>query len=378
MGSNERLTVRERFRSAVRSFFELEESPERQDLETFQRKTGSLIHEFQLIELIVSSLSLFSDNEKLNEINTSYLPFAAIAQYLAGLYMKLLADVSNGFTYDPNDRLKYKGLNLQIAKGKLASFLVQLDNFGDILAAEQKKRLDSFETTYNPSNDEIAAYGGNAATRRAEKIANFKYERELRNKLHILDDYYKGGNEDDGDEIFNTFDEEVVRAVYIDLLKLYSLYAFNNLELIAMELQVLGNRPVGFVPKAIDNPEKKKSSEDDFGYTNRVEELPFKKKHISDLISKQGKILRPFVITNGKQDLQRQVFGTGQVLPSMSVEEYLDYELANGKMAAEGPKEEYDSGDEEEDSDAEIKQREWDDWKDENPKGAGNMKANIG
>ena len=31
-----------------------------------------------------------------------------------------------------------------------------------------------------------------------------------------------------------------------------------------------------------------------------------------------------------------------------------------------------------EDSEAEEEKRRWDDWKDENPKGAGNMKANIG
>jgi len=31
-----------------------------------------------------------------------------------------------------------------------------------------------------------------------------------------------------------------------------------------------------------------------------------------------------------------------------------------------------------EDDEAQLEKRRWDDWKDENPKGAGNMKANIG
>lgn len=67
----------------------------------------------------------------------------------------------------------------------------------------------------------------------------------------------------------------------------------------------------------------------------------------------------------------------------MTVEEYLDYELANGKMLKDevkdnNPANKDDNDSDTEDSEAEEEKRRWDDWKDENPKGAGNMKANIG
>lgn len=371
-------TVRERFRDAVALFRELDESAERQDQESFQRKLASLLKEFDTIQSLVNSLALFSDNEKLKEVSTSYLPFATVPYYLACLYMKLLADILLGFAFDKSDLLKHKLNNLQRAKVHTALFLHQLEAFGGVLTEEQTKRIDSFANSYNPSIEEITALG-NAVTQRAEKIANFKKERELQQKLLILDQYYKTSkNEHDDEDILRALDEDVVRAVYIDQLKLFSLYSFKNLELIAMELQVLLNRPAFEKAAKQDKAERPQEKDDDFGYTTRVESNPNRKKKISELISAQGKILQPFTITSDKQELRKKVFGTGQVLPSMSVEEYLDYELANGKMLKpESNDNAYQSSDED-DSDEEIRKREWDDWKDDNPKGSGNMKANIG
>ncbi|CAI5759278.1 unnamed protein product [Candida verbasci] len=139
-----------------------------------------------------------------------------------------------------------------------------------------------------------------------------------------------------------------------------------------MEIKVISNKPV----QKTDIRERERTS-DPTGFTTRLESRPgLNSGKISDFLSKQGKILKPFTITN-KQDLQKKVFGTGQMLPSMTVEEYLDYELANGKMMKEEqPQAEKFS--EDEDSDDELEKRRWDDWKDENPKGSGNMGANIG
>lgn len=370
-------TVRERFRKAVSSFLELENSPERQDQENTQRKIANLYREFEVIQAIVNSLSLFSDNEKLNEISTSYLPFATIPYYSSCLLLKLLADSKPEFDFDKSDILKYKEANLHKAKAKIAMFLHQLEAFGDILTSEQTKKINSFKNSYNPTIDEIIAVTGNPTTQRAEKIANFKQERELKHKLSILDEYYQSSSKEDDDDLFNTFDEDIVRAVYIDQLKLFSLLSFKNLELIAMELQVLLRRSTFEETKKSKVPDDKEDS-DEFGYTTKLESNPNRKKNISELISKQGQILQPFVITRDKQELRRKVFGTGQVLPSMSVEEYLDYELANGKMLKEESKDQAPDDSDADDTDEEIRKREWDDWKDDNPKGSGNMKANIG
>lgn len=373
-------TVRERFRIAVSSFLKLDKSSERPDQEAAQRKLANLLQEFEVIQTLVDSLSLFSDNEKLSEISTSYLPFATIPYYSSCILLKLLADSKPEFDYDKNDILKYKQDNLHKAKNKIAMFLNQVETFGDILTPEQAKRINSFKNSYNPTIDEIMAITEAPTTQRAEKIANFKKERELQQKLQILDEHYQhasNGDIEDDEDLFCTFDEDTVRAVYTDQLKLFSLLSFKNLELIAMELQVLKRRPA-FEEARNSRPTETQEVGDELGYTTRLENNPLRKKNISELISKQGKILQPFVITKDKQELRRKVFGTGQVLPSMSVEEYLDYELANGKMLKEESKEQAPDDSDADDSDEELRKREWDDWKDENPKGSGNMKANIG
>lgn len=380
MTTNDNLTVRQRFRNAVKSFKDLEESPLRQDLEGLQETVVKVIHNFKFLQAIVDSLSLFSDNEELHEINTSYLSFLAISYYESCLFMKLLADVTRGgFVYNVDDKLEFKVHNLQIAKKKASEFLHVLDSIGGILSKEQAQKLNTFKSSFDPSIDEINSLSGNPVTRRAEKIANFTLERELRQKLAILGSYYskETKSEESDDELIESLDEEIVRQVYIDQLKYFSLLAFDNLELIALELQVLSNRPT-FEKQKLERERqaKREKSEDEFGYTSKLEVLLNQPKKISDLISKQGRILQPFTISN-KQELRNKVFGTGQVLPSMTVEEYLDYELANGKMLKEDSNTSKFSSDEE-DSDQELEARQWDDWKDDHPKGSGNIKGNIG
>jgi len=380
MNSNEEnLTVRERFRHEVNRFMQIERADLRQDLEDYQKLVASNLRGFMFIQNIVDSLSLFSSNEELKEINTSYLPFIAISFYESCLTMKLLADLSNGgFLYEKNDMLQFKAKNLENAKLMLAKFLQDLESFGSILSKKQSIILNTFQNTADPSVEEISGLLRNPVSRRAEKIANFKVERELRQRLELLDEYYLKSEEDvEEEDLFKSLDEEVVRTIFVDQLKYFALKAFENLELIALEMQVLDNRPLFERQKLQRDRVPKEDESNDLGYTTRLETNPNRPKRISDILTKQGKILQPFTITNNKQELRRQVFGTGQVLPSMTVEEYLDYELSHGKMLkGESSQQVYTSDDD--DSDAELEKRNWDDWKDDNPKGSGNIKGNIG
>lgn len=378
-------TVSERYRNAIGKFQSIfNGSPgfgDRKDSLKYQTNVGDLIKEFTLIQLIVDRLDLFSDNESLNEINVSYIQFINLDYYLGLLYSDYLWNPKTGQAPEASDPIEFKEMNITIAKSKLVHFIAQLDNYGEVLSKSQSSRVNSFKEIYNPTYDELVTYS-NPGLKRADKIENYKLEKELKGKLQILNDYYNQNSEkgeEEDDSMFERFDEEIVKAIYIDQLRLFSISAFNNLELLSMELQVLSNRPKQRITE-IDPPKSKEepSMENDYGYTSKLESLPFKNKSkISDLISKQGKILQPFTITSNKQDLKLKVFGTGQVLPSMSVEEYLDYELANGKMMKEEVKDEKNDSDSD-NSDEELEKRQWDDWKDDNPKGSGNMKANLG
>lgn len=378
-------TVSERYRNAIGKFQSIFNGSsvfgDRKDSLKYQTNVGDLIKEFTLIQLIVDRLDLFSDNESLNEINVSYIQFINLDYYLGLLYSDYLWNPKTGQAPEASDPIEFKEMNITIAKSKLVRFIAQLDNYGEVLSKSQSSRVNSFKEIYNPTYDELVTYS-NPALKRADKIENYKLEKELKGKLQILNDYYNQNSEkgeEEDDSMFERFDEEIVKAIYIDQLRLFSISAFNNLELLSMELQVLSNRPKQRITE-IDPPKSKEepSMENDYGYTSKLESLPFNNKSkISDLISKQGKILQPFTITSNKQDLKLKVFGTGQVLPSMSVEEYLDYELANGKMMKEEVKDEKNDSDSD-NSDEELEKRQWDDWKDDNPKGSGNMKANLG
>lgn len=370
MDSN--ITIGEKYRRVVGRYKSVFDSVLRKDSIEYQEKLHSLINEFNSIQLIVERLSLFSDNETLDEINVNYIPFANVYYYLGVLYLSYLLDKDGKLG---SDILKYKSINLAIAKNKYMHFLVQLQTFS-VLSATQDTRVNSFGQQYNPTADEILGTS-NPAARRQEKIDNYKLEKELNSKVDILNDYY---TKDDEENDVHRFDEEVLKKIFVDQLKLHSIHTFSNLESITMELKVLASRPS---PTTVDEKppapkHEKPSKENDYGYTPRLETLPFQKKQINDLISKQGKILQPFTITSDRQKIKDKVFGTGQVLPSMSVDEYLDYELANGKMLKEEVKDTRQDDSEGYDSDKELETRLWDDWKDDNPKGSGNMKANIG
>eukprot|EP01105_Mastigella_eilhardi_P009908 TRINITY_DN2325_c0_g1_i3.p1 TRINITY_DN2325_c0_g1~~TRINITY_DN2325_c0_g1_i3.p1 ORF type:complete len:224 (+),score=59.72 TRINITY_DN2325_c0_g1_i3:375-1046(+) len=74
--------------------------------------------------------------------------------------------------------------------------------------------------------------------------------------------------------------------------------------------------------------------------------------------------------------LHERVFQPGYSLPTMTSEEALRLELSQGNaIAKSGPKHESDEedSDRDQDNDDKLKKaRDWDDWKDENPRGSGN------
>ncbi|CAX42038.1 TOR signalling pathway regulator, putative [Candida dubliniensis CD36] len=365
----EQLTVAERYKLAIQQYENLQNISERQDSVSYQNRLTKILSEFQLVLKLVEQLSLFSDNERIEEISTNYIPFLNLWYYIGELYTKLLMNKEGIIDLD------YKSENLQTAKQFIFTYLENLTNY-DILTLEQSKKFTILRKGQS--------YELSAMNKRQEKIDNFKKEQELLKKLSIL-------NSKDDD--INKFDEEIIRTIYLDQLKFFILKSFNLLESINMELQVLKNRPLKNFNSSTNleindsrlqtkiNSKRDKDKDDEYGFTTKLESLPKLSYQVSDLINKSGKILQPFTITSQKQNLKEKVFGTGQVLPSMTVEEYLDYELANGKMlkneVKDKPKND-DNDSDTEDSEVEEEKRRWDDWKDDNPKGSGNMKANIG
>lgn len=366
----DQLTVGERYKLAIKLYREISESSERKDSQDYQTKLHQIINEFQLILTIIDNLSLFSNNETIEEVTTNYIPFLNVHYYLGDLYTNLLLNKTGEIN------IRNKLTNLTEAKSHFINYLAGLSNYG-ILNKPQTEIVNHLQ---NDPHAEIPT--ANPTIRRQEKIENFKYERELTTKLKILDDYYNSTSQEDSE--FMKLDEEIVRETYLDQIRLFALKSINQIQSITMESQVLRNMPQQpHVPPPPQQPQHDKRAptrDNDYGFTTRLESRPKSHHEITDFLSKSGKILKPFTITSERQRLKDKVMGTGQVLPSMTVEEYLEYELANGKLMKDEVKDKPRGSDDEEDldSDEELEKRQWDDWKDENPKGAGNMGANIG
>ncbi|EGV60166.1 Type 2A phosphatase-associated protein 42 [Yamadazyma tenuis] len=329
-GPNEQATVGERYEHLISKFTALEAKPIPKNSKEYQTQLYSLIKQFKFIDKIIADLDLFSDNEFIEEINVNYLPFLNVNYYLGELFLNFMVDANLELSID------FKADNLKISSEYFNLYLQRLIEL-ELLNPLQTKQLKGYSLN------------------REEKIQQYRYQKELEGKLAL---------------VHTTEDEDIKRQLYLDHINLLTIRALHHLQMIEMEIQVLSNRPSSIeeisAPIQPNNEDRRKQTADD--YTTRLETLP-QNQPIQNLLSK-GRVLQPFTLT--RQDLKNKVFGTGQVLPSMTVEEYLDYELANGKMAQpeEPPA---NSDDEDEDNeDEEYRKREWDDWKDANPKGIGN------
>jgi hypothetical protein len=148
-----------------------------------------------------------------------------------------------------------------------------------------------------------------------------------------------------------------------------------NLASIDVELELLAQRPLPQNPKP----------EDPVSADNRLDRIPHSTlPKTGPLLSGEGKVLRPFVLTSKRAEIGSGVFRPDHSLPTMSVEDYLTEEIRRGGIL--GGEEEEPGNDrvktgveEEEEEDREMeKRREWDDYVESHAKGSGNMGFNRG
>jgi len=95
------------------------------------------------------------------------------------------------------------------------------------------------------------------------------------------------------------------------------------------------------------------------------------------LLSSSGKPLQPFTLTDKRTQLRQGVFKPGHSLPTMSIDDYLEEERRRGGIIdgggnADTPQLELDEDNMQAVDAATMKAREWDEFVEANPKGAGN------
>lgn len=353
-----------KFRKAIKKYNEFESISIRKDSDKYQLEIKSIILIFENLKKIIQSNNLFSINEDIEELQTNQIRYLSIDYYLAKI-----------FENNVKDRIK----NLKISKNLYLQFLYSIMNY-NLLNKNQLEKINNFKSNYDPNLNELIL--NDPYKKREEKINNFKLEKNFKEKLSILNDSKID---------LNNFDDEIIRKIYIDELKFFSTKSFQSIESILIELELLSNFPqddkiieLNESTKNLELNDKRsefnsKISKKEFAdsFTDKIENLNFNSL-TSPLISKEGKVLRPFTLVSNRLELNKKVQGYGQKLPTMSIDEYIDNELANGGMVKpEEPEKEIDE-DNYNDADAETyKKRDWDDFTDTHQKGSGNT-MNIG
>lgn len=344
-------TLRQEFEHAHKLLELLKSSPNRPDSPEYQKLVAETLKSFNQCKEFVYKLSLFSDNESREDISTNDIKYLTVEYYM-------------GMVTEKSQRLSRLD-TIKLAIDYYFKFLKDLRNYG-LLENVISKRIQETLSTGKITLGDVKST--NPATMRAEKIERFKKTKELQEKIK---------------ELSSSTDEEALREVEFTRLESFAVEAVSSLDMLNTELDMVvrfptpGSATVDQHGEEARNDKRFELRGSEKGYTDKVEARLTNKN--LPILSKTGKVNRPFTIVSTKRDqIQRRVMGTGQYLPTMSVEEYLEEEMKRGGIIqGGGPSSKQDDSSEDEDDEEKanqktLKAREWDEFVEANPKGSGN------
>ena len=325
----------------------------------------------ELVQRDVVALSLFSTNETIDDVSTKSISFLALEHFLA----MSLANLPTG-----PGKMQERKANIIRCLDLWSSFLGKLEGL-ELLSTEEVREyhelleeVDVSKPMPAPSRDaKIAKY---KATQKVKKeIEHLKALRERRSRFDIDEDQEMDGY--DG--------ESLERSVELKQL------AINIGE--ALEQWSQSKREMPMIEMMVKMEEERKMTEKHRGSSSVEDKRP----------PPSGKPLQLTHITKNatgqlqikKEEIRSKVFRPGWNQPTMSLEELGEREYqqamereerqrqAEAEQAKQPKRYEELVRDGMEDNvelvDASAKlDRDWDDWKDENPRGSGNKMANRG
>ncbi|KAM0069268.1 putative TAP46-like protein [Helianthus debilis subsp. tardiflorus] len=372
------------------------------DKETLRKGCEAL----QKCEEMISKLGLFSTNETKDEISTTNLKYILVPFYLAELIEKT--------GHDDDDRIQI----LKASRAKLKEFLSFCD------AMELLPEDESLQESHNTALD-----------RRAKKIARFKRQRAAESKLLELKERKERRGRstraaalstpvDAGDDdVLDDDDGEEEREAWLTTISLAICKALDLMEMLKKEEEMLSaikekqEREGDIEISEAVLEERAKTVED--WHRNAAARARYTKAaapitcatFAQDVLEGRAKVSQAHdhkhqqlmfgpaslvggSITSERERIAAQVFQPGHRLPTMSIEEagLKEMEMMNkwqentAKMIEEANSSWHndkwkpraggadDDDDDEDDEAAQDRARAFDDWKDENPRGAGNSK----
>ncbi|KAI0009987.1 type 2A phosphatase-associated protein 42 [Xylariaceae sp. FL0662B] len=356
--SEEPKTLKSAFQTAEQKRVALEGTYEANS-PTYREDLAQALRQYHECIKIIDKISLFSSNEGLEDLSTSDLPYLLVNYRIAELLQKVSA---------PSPLERKAALNE--TREAYEKFLHLLDSYSILSSSESK--------LFNQYNEDPAAFSTvsttDPAARRNAKIANFKTEKEMKKKLEYMRNsprYLEDGGH-----------EEAVRELYLANITFCIHMTFQGLESINREMEILAQAPIPSIPHTTtvrEDERRRMETERGDGYSEKLD-APLRNLQLTGngpLLTKEGKPLRPFTLTSNRQDLQQGVFRPGHNLPTMTIDEYLEEERRRGNIIEGGGEASMRQPEPDEDdlekADAEtMKAREWDEFKEANPRGSGN------
>ncbi|GER34302.1 PP2A regulatory subunit TAP46 [Striga asiatica] len=354
-------------------------------------------------EEMIGKLGLFSANETKDDISTTKLKYLLVPYYLGELAEKIAQE----------DRIEV----VKASQTKLKEFI----SFCEAMELVPEEELESSGR----------AMDGTSADRRAQKIARFKRQKAAESKLleirerkerrgrstkaSALSAPVEVGEEDDVDD-----DGEEEREAWLTTTSLALCKAFDLLEMLKKEEEMLlaikerqSQEGEGELSRSILDERAKKA---EAWHRDAASRARFTKPaapitcatFAQDVLEGRANVSQahehrhqPMIFgpaslvsknpTSEREKIAAQVFQPHYRLPTMSIEEaglkemeiMNKWQERNVKLMEEANSSWYkdnkqpkpsEEDDESDDDDAQEKARAWDDWKDENPRGAGNKK----
>lgn len=320
VGDKSEPELKKLFNEAWNLFKEIEKSDSPSSSDLVQKKVKKCIKLFSDVTHMVNILELFSRNEELGEITSSNLRYILLPAFLGELTLLQMDD----------DRFS----SVSRAKVYFKDFFERCKDYG--IAQEDVSKFDS-----EAEDSKGRTYHRSMADRQA-KIDRYKEAKELKIILETLEKRLEDSP--------NGVDDEVQREYYLSWIRLWLNETIEKFSLIQSELEILEHM-INIKSGKVKQPEEK---------------------------PKNREPIKPILIT--KDSIKKsKVFGAGYPsLPSITPEEWMDEQIASGKVVLDynpnvNTEPDKESSDEEDDSEEKLKKaRDWDEWKDDHRRGEGN------
>ncbi|KAI4148351.1 MAG: hypothetical protein LQ340_005121 [Diploschistes diacapsis] len=317
--------------------------------EQYQEDLRAAISQYEECRHRASQVSLFSPNENADDISSSDLRYLPVDYHIGELIPKTISQ----------DRRPL----LRSAQDAYSRYLGLLDDY-QLLSVRDKRLFGTFNKdkdnfTLLPSHDPTA--------RRDNKIARYNQEKELRQKLEYLS----------RNPLALQHDDSVLRQLHLAELALCTHQTFYALDQIAQELKMLALAPP-LATRLVEQDQRERDGRVRNGYSDRLDpslQLLLRNGKAGPILNKDGRPLQPFTLLDSRQRLQNGVFRPSHNLPTMTIEEYLEEEKRKGGIIEGGGEQAAKEVNEDDLEAADVetmKAREWDEFKEANPRGSGN------